>query len=116
MRDIEEYSKKALEVKLYEQIENIPHNLAILSYLVMSLSEEASEVGGKLKRIIRDEGGQISEENRLLLKKELGDCLWCVCSIADWLGMSMEDIMDTNLEKIQDRILRNKLQGSGDDR
>lgn len=116
MRDIIDYKTKALEVKLYEEIPEIPHNFAILSYLVMCLSEEASEVGGIVKRLIRDKECNLSEEDKLLLKKELGDVQWMVCAIVDWLGFDMEDVLATNLEKIQDRIIRGTLKGKGDHR
>lgn len=112
---LDEYSKKALEVKLYEGI-NISHEVAILSYLVLCLNEESSEISGKLKRIIRDKGCIISPEDRELLLKELGDVQWCVASLVDWFGFTWEELLETNLTKIQSRIKRGTLQGEGDKR
>ena len=42
-------------------------------YPTLGLTNEAGEVAGKIKKIFRDKGGVISEEDRQSLKKELGD-------------------------------------------
>lgn len=111
----EEYAKKALEVKLYDNI-NIPHHIALLSYLCLCLTEESSELSGKLKRVIRDKNCIISDKERESFLKELGDVQWGVVAIMDWFGFSWEELSNTNLEKIQGRIERGTLQGSGDER
>lgn len=111
----EEYSKKALEIKLYENI-NIPHEIAILSYLSLCLTEESSEISGKLKRIIRDKSCVITEDDRVQFLKELGDVQWCIASLLDWFGFTWEELASTNLSKIQGRIERGTLKGSGDNR
>ena len=55
----------------------------------------------------------------LILKdvvKELGDVLWYLSTLASDLDVSLEDIAQTNVEKLTSRKERNKLQGSGDNR
>jgi NTP pyrophosphatase (non-canonical NTP hydrolase) len=111
----EEYAEKALEIKLYDNI-NIPHNIAVLSYLCLCLTEESSELSGKLKRVIRDKGCIISDEDRKSFLKELGDVQWGIVAIMDWFGFTWEELSSTNLDKIQGRVKRGTLNGSGDER
>ena len=42
-------------------------------YPTVGLTNEAGEVAGKVKKIFRDKGGVIGEEDRAALKSELGD-------------------------------------------
>ena len=44
-------------------------------YPTIGLVNEAGEVAGKVKKIFRDRGGAISEEDRVALTLELGDAL-----------------------------------------
>jgi len=50
------------------------------------------------------------------LIKELGDVLWYVSAIAHDLGFALSHVADINIGKLQDRLNRNKIGGSGDDR
>ncbi|MBQ2659672.1 hypothetical protein IJF85_01715, partial [Candidatus Saccharibacteria bacterium] len=45
---------------------------------VLGLTGEAGETADKFKKIIRDKSGQISDEDRYEISKELGDVLWYV--------------------------------------
>lgn len=37
------------------------------------------------------------------LKRELGDVLWYVATLSDTLGFTLEDVMQTNIEKLKER-------------
>jgi NTP pyrophosphatase (non-canonical NTP hydrolase) len=87
-----------------------------LHYGVLGLGSEAGEVAGKLKKIMRDEGGVINEEKKDDLKKELGDCLWYLAKVASDLGFSFDTIAQANIEKLADRNKRGVIGGSGDNR
>ena len=50
------------------------------------------------------------------MKKELGDVLWYVSALARDLDITLEDVANANLKKLEDRKNRNKIKGSGDDR
>lgn len=87
-----------------------------LLHWVLGLNGEAGEVAEKLKKIIRDKNGEISEEDKAELAKELGDVLWYIAVFAHDLGVPLEDIASANLAKLKSRKDRGKLTGSGDNR
>ena len=60
--------------------------------------------------------GQPTEEDIKDMSKELGDVLWYVATMADHFGLSLKDIAQQNVDKLQDRKARGKIQGSGDNR
>ena len=83
---------------------------------VLGLTGEAGEAADKFKKIIRDKGGVISSMDREEITKELGDVLWYVAMIAEYLGVAMAEVADVNLEKLESRFKRNKIHGEGDNR
>jgi NTP pyrophosphatase (non-canonical NTP hydrolase) len=89
---------------------------AWLSYPALGLAGEAGEVAEHAKKTIRDDAGQISEERRTAMSKELGDVLWYVAQLTSELGLELEDVARENLEKLSSRQRRGVLSGSGDER
>lgn len=86
-----------------------------LAYVGLGLGE-AGEIQGKIKKIIRDDGGVVSDAARIAIAKELGDLLWYVARAASEISMPLETIAAMNLNKLADRRERGVLGGSGDDR
>jgi NTP pyrophosphatase (non-canonical NTP hydrolase) len=86
-----------------------------LAYVGLGLGE-SGEVQGKIKKVIRDDGGVISDEKRAAIAKELGDMLWYVSQTASEIGVSLDDIAEDNLDKLASRAERGVLGGSGDER
>lgn len=86
------------------------------NYPVMGLAEEAGEVVGKFAKIIRDQDGEIKPENKVAICKELGDVLWMVAVIAKGLDLPLSYVADCNINKLQSRLDRGVMHGSGDDR
>ena len=83
---------------------------------VMGLPGEAGETIDKFKKIIRDKNGMISLSDKEEIKKELGDVLWYVTMIAEYLEIPLSEVANANLEKLESRYVRNKIHGSGDNR
>jgi NTP pyrophosphatase (non-canonical NTP hydrolase) len=108
--DFKEYQKKSRETAVY------PDAGDNFIYPTLGLSSEAGEVASKIKKITRDESGVITEDKKQELAKELGDVLWYVSQLASELKLSLDDIANLNIEKLQSRKQRGKLQGSGDNR
>lgn len=83
---------------------------------VLGLAGESGEACDKIKKIIRDENGEVSHEKRKELAKELGDVLWYLAMVSKYLCVEFEEVAKMNIEKLQDRFERNKIHGSGDNR
>lgn len=86
-----------------------------LAYVGLGLGE-AGEIQGKIKKILRDNGGHVSDDHRLALAKEAGDLLWYVSALTRELGMTLDQVARMNLAKLADRKERGVLGGDGDDR
>lgn len=86
-----------------------------LVYAALGLGE-AGEVQNKVKKILRDASGVLTDETRVKIRGELGDILWYISAMCDELGVSMTDVGLENLAKLADRQARGKLQGEGDRR
>lgn len=89
---------------------------AWLAYPALGLAGEAGEVAEHAKKAIRDDGGQVSDERKAAMSKELGDVLWYVAQLASELGLDLDEVAKQNLEKLLSRQRRGALSGSGDDR
>jgi NTP pyrophosphatase (non-canonical NTP hydrolase) len=87
-----------------------------LLYPTLGLCGEAGEVAEKIKKMVRDDDGILSDERRAALSKELGDVLWYLAQLATEAELDLDAIAEENLEKLLSRRDRNVLQGSGDDR
>jgi len=81
---------------------------------VMGILEEAGEVAGVFKRLLRGDYGP--EECAAKLHKELGDVLWYLSQVAADNNWTLEDVAKSNLDKLESRQLRNVILGSGNDR
>jgi NTP pyrophosphatase (non-canonical NTP hydrolase) len=108
--NFEEYQKKSRKTALYPGVGN---NFV---YPVLGLCGEAGEVSEKVKKIIRDDGGEVLPEKKKEITKELGDVLWYVAQLATEFGLSLDDIAKENIEKLYSRLERGKISGSGDNR
>lgn len=108
-----------MDIKQYqtiiEQTAVYPKEIGKL-YCALGLCGEAGEVAEKVKKLYRDEKGEISHEFQIAVKKELGDVLWYLTAMANELGMSLEEIMLTNYNKLIARRETNTLHGNGDNR
>ena len=85
-------------------------------YPTLGLCGEAGEVADKVKKVLRDRQGNFSPEVIADLQLELGDVLWYVAQLATELGLELEQIAQTNLDKLASRAARNVIGGSGDRR
>ena len=103
---LNQYQKQA------EKTKSFPEKYAII-YPALGLAEEAGEVAGKVKKWLR---GDTEVLNIEATKKEMGDVLWYLASLATDLGITLEDIALTNIQKLQDRKKAGTIKGDGDNR
>lgn len=106
---LNEYQSGTLTTALY------PREYAIV-YPTLGLNGEAGEVAEKVKKTIRDNGGEFSDEFRRAIAMELGDVMWYAATLANDLGFTLDEIAAMNLEKLRSRARRNCLNGNGDNR
>lgn len=85
-------------------------------YPTLGLNGEAGEIADKVKKIIRDKDGTITNEDTSAIGMELGDVLWYVAALAEDLNLSLETIAKANLNKLSSRKVRDVIEGNGDDR
>lgn len=115
MGTLNDYANKVLVEKQHESF--IPDNeLYQVLYLSIGLQGEFGEFCEKVKKIIRDKNGVISDKDKTLLKKELGDVMWYWVALCEKLQINPEDVLETNIEKLSKRCVENKIHGDGDER
>lgn len=89
-------------------------------YCALGLCGEAGEVAEKIKKLVRDTDylrtKNIPHDFERVLTKELGDVLWYVTATANEFGISLEEVLKHNYEKLLARRATGTLHGSGDDR
>lgn len=99
-----EYMDFAKNISIYPK-----HNEILC--LALGLNGEAGEVADKIKKEARD-GKYLTRE----IIQEMGDVLWYLVRLCDVHHTTLQEIAKINMEKLQSRKDRGKLQGSGDDR
>jgi NTP pyrophosphatase (non-canonical NTP hydrolase) len=105
----DDYQQLALRTSEHDRKNEVFH-------LVLGLTGESGEIAEKFKKWVRDDLSDEAKLDRADLAKELGDVLWYVAVLSDYLGLSLGDIAQTNIDKLSDRLARNQLHGSGDNR
>jgi len=109
--EFREYQRRTFETAIYPG----QQSLNGLLYCALGLGE-AGEIQGKVKKILRDDGGLLTSERVDAIAAELGDLLWYVAQLANELDIPLEWVAEQNLKKLADRKERDVLQGSGDER
>lgn len=105
------YQKAATKTAVYPRLPD--HNWV---YPALGLANEAGEVNGKLKKVIRDHGGVIDDVRRHEISKELGDVLWYIAQLATELDIDLDEVATANITKLASRQERGVLGGDGDNR
>lgn len=107
--NFDEYQEAAVKTAIF------PKESAI-EYVTLGLVNEAGEVAGKVKKVIRDNEGHFTKEKIEELGAELGDVLWYIAAMCQEIGISMDSVALENILKLRDRQQRGVLGGSGDKR
>ena len=82
----------------------------------LGVAGEAGEVVEKWKKIVAYKEGKMTDEEKQDLGKELGDVIWYIAVMAHSLDLSLDEIMQNNVEKLKSRKARNVIKGAGDNR
>ena len=108
--DFDNYQIEARKTAIY------PNKDKNFIYPTLGLVGESGEVAEKVKKIMRDKNNSFDYESKIAIKKELGDVLWYLSNLCDELDFSLNEVAEENLEKLNSRLSRGKISGSGDDR
>lgn len=111
---IDEYAKIALSTLADGQ--NYGDITPKLIDQILGLVGESGEVAEKFKKIIRDRQGELTQDDKDEIIKELGDVLWYITTISHLLGSNLETVAKRNNDKLLSRKSRNMIAGSGDNR
>jgi NTP pyrophosphatase (non-canonical NTP hydrolase) len=106
-----DYQKKALATAINHEDRNL-----VFFDRLLGLVGETGEMAEKVKKWIRDDKAVPAKLDKEMLADELGDVLWYMATLAEYLGYDLDDIAAQNLEKLASRKKRGKLSGSGDKR
>jgi NTP pyrophosphatase (non-canonical NTP hydrolase) len=82
-----------------------------LFYCVLGLLGEAGELANQLKKVIRDDGGELTSERTQKLWDEAGDCMWYMAVVAVELGVDLEWLANRNLRKLAERQQAGTIKG-----
>lgn len=69
-----------------------------LYHSVFGLASETGEVAGILQKVYQ--GHAFDKEH---IKKELGDCMWMIAEACEALDLNLDDVMQTNIDKLKAR-------------
>jgi NTP pyrophosphatase (non-canonical NTP hydrolase) len=108
--NVNDYQQKALQTAIY------PNQGSNIVYPALGISGECGEVAEKVKKIIRDKEGVMTDPDKDAIAKELGDIAWYMAVLAYELDYSLEEIFQMNLDKLASRAQRGVLSGNGDNR
>lgn len=108
MTDINEYAAWAKIMWMSKSETFDERDLTIMS---LGLPGETGEVVELLKKRVRD--GNLDINN---LKKELGDVLYYWAMLCTAFNLKPSDVIQANQDKLNSRLSRGVMQGSGDDR
>lgn len=120
--NFEDYSEQAYSTAQY------PNKGSNLVYPAIKLAGEAGETADKIGKHWRNKfspdqepefamsAASYTKEQKEELVKELGDVLWYINAIAVELGVSLEHVARTNIEKLAGREARGTIKSSGDNR
>lgn len=77
-------------------------------YACLGLAGETGEVVEQVKKLLRDDGQEMSASRRENIKLEMGDVLWYLTRLALECNLTLDEIMEANVHKLEDRAKNGK--------
>ena len=95
-----DYQKAASRTMIASPDFDITDSQVMIAWNAMGLSGEAGEVADLVKKGIFHQQGLDKEK----LKKELGDVLWYLAALCTDLDLTLEEVMQHNIDKLKARF------------
>lgn len=71
-----------------------------IGYSSLALVGVAGEVANQVKKMYRDDKGIMTPERREAIKDELGDVFWYLCNACTDLGLTLDEVVQANEDKL----------------
>lgn len=81
-------------------------NFGVSPERVLTAAIGISAEGGEFAEIVKKcifQGKPMDDEAQYHMKRELGDIMWYIAQACIALGVSLEDVLDTNIQKLEAR-------------
>lgn len=98
LEEYQEFVRKTTSRPIHDLSEELE-----LLWAAGELNAEAGEVMGEAIKIVRKGENGISEERFLKIIDELGDVLWGCAAVANAIGVSLDDVIAHNIDKLVKR-------------
>lgn len=86
-------------------------NVKARNYCVVGLLGETGTIANIWDKVLRD---GYTDDSIVRLVQQMGDALWYLSQLAHELGVPFDDIALLNIAKLEDRMNRGVLRGSGE--
>ncbi len=94
-----EYQQAAVRTTIDKLDFDLEDPQAIIAWMALGLSGEAGEVANLVKKGVFHQHGLNKEK----IKEELGDVLWYISALCTALDLSLEEVMEKNINKLLKR-------------
>lgn len=71
-----------------------------LKYMSIGLAGEVGELLNEIKKLERDDDFILTSERKNKIKLELGDILWYYHGICSRLNLTLEEVLNSNMNKL----------------
>ena len=100
----------------FKKLRKLQDTNMLLERQLIALSILAGRINEIMKKSFRDSNGHISSDKKNEVLEILAKILWNIVGLSGMCGITPEDAMDTNIQKLLSRKDRGVLGGSGDNR
>lgn len=91
---MDDFQKQALQ-----SVAITDKTVVALAHRTLGLSGEAGIISNAMKKVIRDRNGQLTDDDKVLLKEKLGDVMYYTAVLAEYADLSLDEIATEQLEK-----------------
>jgi NTP pyrophosphatase (non-canonical NTP hydrolase) len=104
IRTFSKYTKEAYKTATFKGTDLGQNTIPPIAYCALGLAGESGEVVDQVKKLYRNEKGVLTPERLEKLKLELGDQFWYWSMLVKELGLTPEEVVTANINKLQLRL------------